>query len=202
MEEKNCRSDDLDLLLHIREGDEEAFTSLFYRFKDKLYSFLLGITNSETKAEDLVQDIFMKIWQERKEFPEIDNVNAYIFRMAQNYAIDQLRKKSREILFFTDILNPEEDSSNPNPADILINKEFKQLIDEAVDQLPPQQKKIFVLHRIQGIPHEKIAAMLNLSVSTTQNHMREALINMRMYLTKRYPEISVFFLIYSLKYFF
>lgn len=201
MEEKNGQSDDLDLLLHKRERDEEAFKSLFFAYKDKLYSFLLGITRSEAKSEDLVQDIFMKIWQAWEGFSEIENVNAYVYRMAQNYAVDQLRKKSREILFFTDLLNPEEDLYAPNPADLLINKELEQLIDEAIDSLSSQQRKIFILHRMQGLSHEEIAKKLHLSVSTSQNHMRQALINMRIYLTKHYPEISVFILLYSLEYF-
>ncbi len=189
-----------ELLLRLQDGDEEAFARLFYAYKDKLFGFLLGITKSDAKTKDLVQDVFLKIWQNRATISEIENFNAYIYFIAQNQAIDQFRKSSKELFSSVELLNSEEDVSTPNPANALINKETREKIDEALNQLPPQQKKIFVLHNEYGFKHHEIAEQLNLSVSTTQNHMREALRNIRAYLSHSYltPVIFIHIVIQSI----
>ena len=172
---KQLKDKESELLLRLQNGDEKAFASLFYSYKDKLFSFLLGITKSEAVAKDLVQDVFLKIWQNRANASEIENFNAYIYFVAQNQEIDQFRKFSKELFSSVEFLNLKEDVLTPDPVNTLINKEVREKINEAVNQLPPQQKKVFVLHNEYGFKHHEIAEQLNLSVSTTQNHMREAL---------------------------
>lgn len=175
-----------ELLLRLQHGDEEAFARLFYAYKDKLFGFLFGMTKSDAKAKDLLQDVFLKVWQNRANMAEIDNFNAYIYSVAQNQAVDQFRKSSKELFSNVELLNSQEDDVTPDPASALINKETREKIDEAINQLPPQQKKIFVLHNEYGFKHHEIAEQLNISVSTAQNHMREALKNIRIYLSHSY----------------
>jgi len=184
----DTHSDDL-LKLCIKEGNEKAFATFFYAYKDKLFSFLFQITKSENKAEDLVQDVFMKIWQTRDTLSTIDNLNAYIFKIAQNAAVDQLRKMAKDILLITETLTDNETADSESPSELLLNKELKELIDNAIEQLPAQQKKIFIMRWIEGLSHEEIAHKMNISVSTAQNHMRQALINLRSYLLTHYQEI-------------
>lgn len=193
MESKNCQNEESDLLLRLKSGDKEAFTTFFYIYKDKLYGFLLSLNHSPAKAEDMVQEIFMKIWQTHDKLDSGGNLNAYIFRITQNYAIDQLRKKTHEILSFSeDYIAGEEDSVTPGPADELINKELSLALTKAIAHLPPQQQKIFIYHSIEGLPHQEIARILNLSVSTIQNHMRKAFSNIRFFLSNNYPIIALF----------
>ena len=189
IKEKNSqqRSAEAELLLRLQQGDEEAFASLFYAYKDKLFGFAMVLTNSSVKAEDLVQDVFLKIWQNRANITDIENINAFMFRMAQNQAIDELRRFSKETLAHSsDFIN--EEALNPNPAESLLNKEIREKIKEAVDQLPPQQKRIYILHNEDGYKYEEIASELNLSVSTIRNHMSQALGNIRKLLSYSYPE--------------
>jgi RNA polymerase sigma-70 factor (ECF subfamily) len=87
------------LLDRLRVGDQRAFTALFYAYKDKLYGFLLGITRSEERAHDLVQDIFLKLWKHRENLVDIDNLDAYLYSMAKNLAFDQLRRNGIISLF-------------------------------------------------------------------------------------------------------
>lgn len=188
----HIRIREAELLSRLQNGDEKAFATLFYAYKDKLYGFLLGITKSDAKAKDIVQDVFLKIWQNRGTIAEIENFNAYVFFIAQNQAVDQFRKSSKELFSSTELFNYEEDVLSPDPASTLINKETREKINEAIDQLPPQQKKIFVLHNEYGLKHHEIANQLNLSVSTTQNHMREALRNIRAYLSHSYLTPLIF----------
>lgn len=196
MKSKNYQNEESDLLLRLKSGDKEAFTAFFYMYKDKLYGFLLSLNHSPVKAEDMVQEIFMKIWQTHDKLDPKGNLNAYIFRIAQNYAIDQLRKRTHDTLSFTeDCIAGKEDSATPGPADELINKELSLALTKAIALLPPQQQKIFIYHQIEGLPHEEIARILNLSVSTIQNHMRKAFSNIRFFLSDNYPTISLLFIL-------
>jgi len=191
--EKNSlqRSTESALLLRLQQGDEEAFASLFYAYKDKLFGFALVLTNSAVKAEDLVQDVFMKIWQNRANLSGIENMNAFIYRVAQNQAIDELRRFSKETLAFSAEHLNEELVVN-GPVEHLLNKEIRQKISEAVDQLPPQQKRIYTLHHEDGYKYEEIASQLNLSVSTIRNHMSQAMGNIRKVLSYTYPGIFIY----------
>jgi RNA polymerase sigma-70 factor (family 1) len=191
---KQIKPHETELLLHLQEGDENAFSSLFYAYKDKLYGFLLGLTQSAEKAEDIIQDVFLKVWLNRATITEIENFNAYLFRMAQNQYIDQLRKFSKETLALPVLSAREEMVTADGPVDQLINKEIREKINEAVNKLPPQQKKIYILHKEDGFRHEEIARQLNLSVSTIQNHMGQALGNIRRFLSYTYPGLFALFM--------
>jgi RNA polymerase sigma-70 factor (ECF subfamily) len=190
MGKKDEIKDEAVLLLRLKEGDEEAFPSLFYMFKDKLYGFLLGLAASHEIAEDMVQDVFMRIWQKRAEFAHVENLNGYIFRIAQNHAIDQMRKTANDIILFNSEYVDQPDTSTPNPIDLLMDKELSVAINEAIERLTPQQKKVFTYHRIDGLPHEEIARKMKLSISTVQNHMQRALVSVKAYLEEHYPAIS------------
>ncbi|GHS95214.1 DNA-directed RNA polymerase sigma-70 factor [Bacteroidia bacterium] len=185
-------SEEIELLSLVKEEDQHAFTSLFHAYKDKLLGFLLPITGSREESEDIVQDVFMKIWQDRKNAAKIKNPNAYIFKIAQNQMIDNLRKFSREKISLSDIETDVEES-NAKPDNILFEKECRLLFQNAVNQLSSQQKKIYQYHREQGISLKEIAKEMNLSLSTVQNHMNKALKNIQNYLAKNYPILFVFF---------
>lgn len=198
LKEKNSqqRSAEVELLLRLQQGDEEAFASLFYAYKDKLFGFAVILTNSSARAEDLVQDVFLKIWQNKAHIAEIENINAFIFRMLQNQAIDELRRFSKETLAYSsDFIN--EKDVEPTPAEYLLNKEIREKIEEAVNQLPPQQKRIYILHHEDGYTYEEIASQLNLSVSTIRNHMSQAMGNIRKLLSYTYPgSIFVYWILF------
>jgi RNA polymerase sigma-70 factor (family 1) len=182
------------LLRDLRKGDEKAFAVLFDMYKHKLFSFITDITRSEEQAKDLVQDVFLKIWNTKEDLPEIDNLGSFIFRVAQNKAIDQLRSfASRKI----ERMNKEfsDDRIFDDPYKQLFRREIDGVLKEAIDHLPPQQRKIFILSKEQGFSQAEIAAQLNLSISTIQNHMRQALINMRQYLSHAHPGLFAFILV-------
>lgn len=184
---KQKKEREVELLSRIQMGSEEAFAALFNTYKDKLFGFAMALTNSTVKAEDLVQDVFLKIWQNRFRIAEIENINAFIFRMAQNQAIDELRRFSKETLAHSsEFVN--EESLSPNPAEHLLNKEILEKIDEAINQLPPQQKRIYTLYNVDGYKYHEIASDLNLSVSTVRNHLSQAIGNIRKLLSLTYPE--------------
>lgn len=185
---------DRELLLRLSMEDKEAFSGIYYQYKDKLYGFAYGLTNSVEKSEDLVHDVFLKLWLNRKSADKIENLNAWLFRTAQNQFVDAVRRFSKSILVLSEYFKTREEADNNTPVDLLIMKELKEKLEEAIRHLPPQQRKIFCMHREEGLPHSKIAEKLNLSTSTTQNHINQAFANIRRYLSHEYPDIFILLL--------
>lgn len=179
-----------ELLSLLAQGDEIAFTKLFYSYKDKLYSFLIHVTGSPDAAQDVLQDVFLKVWKDRQVFVGVDNLNAYLFRMAQNHAINGLRRQSRTALILTEIAR--EERADHTAETILSGKEVQALLQQAVGRLTPQQRQVFELSRNQGLKYEEIAAQLNISVSTVRNHMVQALKQIREYILAAYPIGAVY----------
>jgi RNA polymerase sigma-70 factor (family 1) len=181
-----------DLLLQVIQGDAIAFGQLFQAYKDKLYSFIYHLSGSATIAEDVLQDVFLKIWRDRSQLDGIDNFNAYLYKMAQNHAINVLRRQSREALLLNEVqrLAPE----GVQGHELLSAKEVQAVLQQAVNNLPPQQKKVYQLGREQGMKYEEIAYELNITVSTVRNHMVQALKAVREFIATNYPS----FILYSI----
>ncbi|MDR3246641.1 MAG: RNA polymerase sigma-70 factor [Prevotellaceae bacterium] len=184
---KYTKSEETELVARVKNGDTQAFTLLFYSYKDKLSGFLLNLTGSADESKDIVQDVFMKIWQDRENIDKIKNFNAYIFKSAQNRMIDNLRKFSRERFSLTDLddANIMEENTE-KPDEIFFEKEKRLIFQDAVNKLSAQQKKIYQYHREQGKLLKDIAQEMNLSLSTVQNHMNKAIKNIREYIVKNF----------------
>ena len=161
------------LLRLAADGDEAAFIEIFNLYKDKLYSFLLSITKSEEQSLDFVQDIFMKLWMNGTSLSTIDNFSSYIFRAAQNQAVNSFKRSMTENYILKK--NPVAEIASNSIEDDLEYKLLQTKLNEVVKKLPPQQRLVYTLSREQGLKHEEIARQLNLSVSTVKNHMVQAL---------------------------
>ena len=172
MLDKNSHTEK-ELLRLAADGDEAAFIEIFNSYKNKLYSFLLRITKSEEQSLDFVQDIFMKLWINKANLSSIDNFSSYIFRAAQNQAINSFKRIMAEncILKIKPVAHMTDDSIEANLEYKLLQTKLK----EVVKKLPPQQRLVYTLSREQGLKHEEIAKQLNLSTSTVKNHMVQAL---------------------------
>ncbi|MCF0065745.1 RNA polymerase sigma-70 factor [Dyadobacter chenwenxiniae] len=166
-------------------ADEKAFTSLFYLYKHKLYSYLTSLTESEMLAEDIVQDVFLKLWNDRETLAEIDNFGSYLFRMSKNQAINHFRRMSRETLIISEMFqaNP----SDNQTEDTVSLKETKKILEDIIDKLPAQQKMIYKLSRHEGKTHDEIADMLKISPNTIKNHIVQAMSTIRTQL-RRYSD--------------
>lgn len=93
------------LLKQIAEGNEQAFAQVFHAYRDKLFAFIFRLSGSRAIAEDVVQDIFLKIWLQREELSTIEYFNAFVFRMAQNHTINLLRRLSKETLMLHNVIH-------------------------------------------------------------------------------------------------
>ncbi|UYQ91391.1 RNA polymerase sigma-70 factor [Chitinophaga horti] len=164
------------LLMQAAEGDQASFSALFHAYKHKLYGFLVRITDAPGMAEDIIQDVFLRLWNKRVELTDIDNFGAYLFRMAQNQALNALKRRAREYQYIASLQEP----VAPAEAETALNmREVQAKLENAVAQLPPKQKQVFTLSRDKGLKHDEIAREMNISPATVNNHMIEALRTLR-----------------------
>jgi RNA polymerase sigma-70 factor (family 1) len=174
------------LLARIAQGDELAFAALFHAWRDKLYSFALRLSNSETLAEEAVQDSFLKIWQNQADLTEIQQFGPYLFRMAKNHLLNALARQAREKAILAE-LGRRTDDAGGDPAQTLDSKQFRARLQQAIDGLPAQQRKVYTLSREQGWRQDEIAQHLHISTSTVKAHMTQALRSLRDELRDAYP---------------
>jgi len=174
-----------ELLLEIASGSEAAFRELFQAYRRKLFSYLFKITASREMAEDTIQDIFLKLWAVRETLPAVGNINAYLHRMAHNYAYHGFRRMAKETLLL-DHLRKQEGNNAASPAQELLSKEVTTYIQCLVDRLTPQQRRVFLLSREDGLKQEEIARRLNVSIFTVKKHMVDALAFLREEIRQNY----------------
>jgi RNA polymerase sigma-70 factor (ECF subfamily) len=164
------------------EGDEKAFTDLFNLFLPKLYPFILKLTRSESVVEEIIQETFIKVWLNRDKLAEIENPGGWVFTVAANKCYDHLRARAlKDNLFVSAADEPAGSNSTHEWLDL---KELKRLIELAVNDLPEQRKKIYLMSRDQGKTIPEIADALQLSPHTVKNTLVISLKFIREYLTR------------------
>jgi RNA polymerase sigma-70 factor len=165
----------------VSRGDEQAFESLFLYYFPRIKGFISGILQNEEEAEDISQDIFVSMWQNRVRLTEIENLNAYLFRVAKNTVFRHIERS----LLFRDYQQQKTEravftsSKNDSIEEELYAKELEFLIAVAVEKMPPQRKQIYRMSRINGLSNDEIAARLSISKRTVENHLTLALADIR-----------------------
>ncbi|WP_326993240.1 RNA polymerase sigma-70 factor [Chitinophaga sp. 212800010-3] len=168
-------------MVRIAEGDEKAFRIFFDKYRNRFYAVVLKMTRSEALAEDMVQEIFLKIWQNRASLPEITNPDSYfftslyrqVFRHYKRAALDRnLLKMVAEAPSFQSITD-----------ETVLAREGERLIEEAISRLPAQQQQVFRLSKQDGFSREQIAEQLNISPHTVKNHLADAMKSVKSYLS-------------------
>jgi RNA polymerase sigma-70 factor (family 1) len=177
-----------ELLLRVSEGSEDAFAHLFQQYRGKLYHYILTITESKETAEDTVHDVFLKIWINREKLPAIENLNSYLYMMSRNEAISGLRRMAKETLIMAELQKNAIGFSES--ADIASQNEVKKFITLAIEKLSPQQRKVFILNRQEGLKHEQIADQLGISINTVRTHLAKATQFLRDEIGQRYGPLT------------
>lgn len=172
------------LLKQIALGDEASFEQLFKVYHKRLFHYISFFIKSPQIAEEIVMDVFMKIWLGRDIINEIENFDSFLFRVAHNKAVDFLRSVSKDPDFKELIWNTMQLGS-PDAADhLVLQNEFDRKVREAMSLLSKQRREVFSLSREQDMTHEQIAYKLGLSKNTVNNHIVEAKRFIRNYVSK------------------
>ena len=169
------------LLAQVAEGNEKAFRQLFDYYWQNVYGVAFAMTKSSVISEEIVQEVFLKIWLKRDKLGAVHKFDGYLFMVARNHIYNVLRQKTAEQPF-AEHLEEHFLETSALPEEQMMLKETKQLINLAVQQLSPQQRAVFELSRNEGFDHEKIAKKLGISRLTVKSHMTKALQSIRQYL--------------------
>lgn len=175
-------------------SSEPGFRKLFEDYKNRVFGYVLTITNSHHQAEEITQELFIKLWTSRDLLPQVENLDQYILVMARHRTFNYLRKSLADQKGLDEIYNRMQDKSQ-NTEDRLIEAEYDQLLNRAVDQLSPQRKQVYELSRGGGLNIDEIAAQLNLSRNTVKNHLVEALKQIKEQLAKNGIGMLLLFII-------
>jgi RNA polymerase sigma-70 factor (family 1) len=174
---------DRELLQLVANGDMEAFRQLFDQYKIRLFSFVLHMTHSRIDAEEIVQEVFTKLWANRTGLHDVEFPGKYIYTVARNKTLNHLTRVARDRRLMQQLWVNVSQHGNAT-EDILQARESQRLISEAVDLLSPQRITIFRLSREQGLTHEEIAARLGLSKSRVKNILVEVLKHIKEHLAR------------------
>jgi RNA polymerase sigma-70 factor (ECF subfamily) len=182
------------LLRQITRHDEKAFKTLFEAYQPRLYHYLIGIVKSKETAEEMVIDVFLKIWQQRERLGGVERFDAFLFRIAFNHSVDFLRRAARNPKI-KDVIWQEIELAGGSPSDepVLV-KEYEVKLKEAIGLLPPQRQLVFRMSREKNFSHSAIAEKLQLSKYTVSNHITESLRFIRAYLANFLTILLLFFL--------
>jgi RNA polymerase sigma-70 factor (family 1) len=175
-----------ELLAQVAAGDEASFRSLVRFYHPRVFSHALTFTKSYPEAEEITQDIFLKVWQQRHLLPGIDSFRNFLYISGRNQIISAMRKQSMKT--GTAEEDPMEEILLPDQQ--YQYKEMYAIIMKAVEKLPPQQKAVFTLSRLEHLSHEQIAEKLNISKHAVNWHIVQALNALRNHLAQ-YPEVML-----------
>ncbi|MGZ3938745.1 MAG: RNA polymerase sigma-70 factor [Flavisolibacter sp.] len=157
------------------EGDMAAYKKLFLLYHLKLLNFSMSILHSRELAEEVVSDVFIKIWTLRTSLVAIENFHLYIYIITKNLSINMLLKQRREQSFSLDEIAVEIEDIHFDPEQLLITAETEKEITSAIQALPPRCRLIFKLIKEDGLKHREVAELLNLSQKTVENQVTIAL---------------------------
>jgi RNA polymerase sigma-70 factor (family 1) len=179
--------DERDLMQQVATGNQDAFARIFETYRQPLYTYLLAITKSAVVAEDILVDVFMKLWIGREMMLRIENLEGFLHKVAYNKAMDFFKTTARHARLQQVYAQRINDQSERSLDDWLIDEECLKILQDAVNQLPPQRKLIYTLSREQGLTHEEIAQALKLSRNTVKSTIMAATRSISEYLQKKYP---------------
>jgi len=168
---------DLDWIAELKVGNLQAFNTLFDRYGKRLFHFSMGYLKSVEDAEEIVQEVFLKIWEKRADLSTEKSLESYLFTIARNGILNTIRKSRYEqayqnyvkINLGKNILLDEELDYN----------ELENAYFAAIEKLSPRRKEIFLLSREQALSNAEIAAKMNISVKTVENQMTSAIFEIR-----------------------
>jgi RNA polymerase sigma-70 factor (family 1) len=175
------------LLLQVSGGSEEAFGELFHAYHHQLGSYVMGWTKSISVTEEIIQDVFLKVWINRKALKEVERFDSYLYILCRNHAFNVLRQTARKrvrALEFEKHFQDEQEVGSDS-----FTEEYITLIQQAVASLPAQQQKVYILKREQGLKYDEIGVRLDISPETARKHLAAALKNITAHVRQNIPAI-------------
>lgn len=164
-----------------------------------LYNYANGYTNNDENTREIIQDVFLQLWDNRQKLKDDSNLNAYLFTLTRNRCIDLIRRERLRLQFNKDKqqeynrLSENFYALNDPILDDIFASELEHEIDLVIDNLPEQCQKVFNLSRKEGLKNREISEKLNLSQKTVESHISKALRTLRKAIKQKFPGLLVLF---------
>jgi RNA polymerase sigma-70 factor (family 1) len=182
-----------ELLAQIALGDQRAFTAVFKHYQRFVFSFSKRIVSSEESAGEVVQDIFLKIWLNKEKLKEVDNFGAYLNRLVRNHSLNVVRQQLQDTKSANEFGKTFTEADTTTILQLDYN-DANNLLNEAVAELSPQQRRVYQLCHQQGLKYEEAAAQMNISPQTVNAYMKDALKKIRLHFKKHAVVYPLFIL--------
>ena len=168
---------------HREVSEDKNFSKVYIVYFPKMVRFAQEYVISEEDAENIVQDLFMYLWERREMLESVSNLNAFLFTLIKNRCVDYYRSSSRtnakKTFLLSDIeereLHLKMEALQQFDTNIFSENEIEELLEKAIGKLPEKCRQVFVMSRMDGLKHDEIAKELNISVNTVQNHISSAI---------------------------
>ena len=170
-----------EILCLLKSGDTQALGELYSRNKVQIFANIRRLVKSEDIAEELLQDVFVKVWDKRDLLDPEKSFRSYLFRIAENLVYDFFRKAARDKKLEAHIMSVATELYS-HIEETLYTKESTSILNRAVEQLPPQRRRVFTLCKIEGRSYEEVSQLLGISTSTINDHIVKATRSVREYL--------------------
>jgi RNA polymerase sigma-70 factor (family 1) len=171
--EYNDYTTDIELIESLQKGDTEAFDLIFRRYSDRLYGFAFKYLKSKEESEELVQDVFLKIWENRRNLKQEGTLRSYLFTISYHNMCRLFRRRNYQEKVARELVHSGNEEMTID--DKIDYQSVLEQVDQLIEQLPARQKEIFILSRKQGKSSKEIAAELKIVPGTVDNQISEAL---------------------------
>ncbi len=176
----------------VKRGSQKAFQYLFDEYAKRIFIFAKGYLKSNEEAEEIVQDVFIKVWNVRSSINTELSFKSYLFKITYNRIQEQFIKQGRENNYKHEILDFSVDFDNRTEEQIDY-KSLLDLVDTLINKLPPRQKEAILLKKKKGLPTKEIATLMNISPRTVEKHIAEALKQLKQSLSKEHNAGLLFY---------
>ncbi len=177
--------DEQELLLSLKQGSEAAFSALYDRYAPRIASKLIRILKDRDLAHDLVQDVFVKVWEVRGKIDPDRSFPSYLNAIAINLSSNAFRKSLREQYMRSQLAG---DCGYNHVDEAIAIKDQQRLLDQALSKLPRKQRQAYVLHKLEGKSHQQISDELGITLSAVNQHIHRASKSIRLALR---PELGI-----------
>jgi RNA polymerase sigma-70 factor (ECF subfamily) len=182
---------DITLLNQLAAGREEAFTQLYSRYSPGVYNALMIYIKDEHQADDLLQNVFVRLWEKRGELYEVKNIENYLFILARNMVLNHIKRKAIEENVYQVVRSRLVESAD-STEDKVLETEYKRILQEAIDSLPAQQKHVYLMATEASMSYEDIASQMGLSKLTIKKHLELARKSIRAHINAKLHGYVVF----------
>jgi RNA polymerase sigma-70 factor (family 1) len=174
---------DAELVIRLQQDEVSAFDTLYWKYHQAVYRNIFKFVKEQIVTEDILQEVFTKLWEKRKEINAGQSVAGWLFVISFNLSVDYVRKRLREQTIHKELLNLDGDDNYSLDRKNLYEEQY-QLLEKAIAQLSPKKRKIVELCKLEGKTYDEVAEELKISRNTVKEHLSIAMVKLNDYIQK------------------